>query len=140
MHVLKKCYENSVHRCILKFTRTSLNDIGENVLTIRGHSKVKTISNDNNKTVTVDVTKRWSVTILIQKERSIYPGHCSNNIYKTTKSNMASVVSSYIANCLVCCYLIKCNYSSRLSVMFSNRQTTVTIGLNASKSYFICSI
>ena len=88
-------------RCILKFTRTSLklwslNDIGEIVLTIRGHSKVKTISNDNNKTVTVDVTTCWSVTILIQKERAIHPGHCSNNIFKTTEiteSNMAAVVS-----------------------------------------------
>ena len=71
----------------------SLNDIGEIVLTIQGHSKVKTISNDNNKTVTVDVATRWSVALLIQKERAIHPGNCSNNIFKTTESNMAAVVS-----------------------------------------------
>ena len=83
VHVLKKCYENSTHRCILKFTKTSLNNIGEIVLTIWGHSKVKTITNDNNKTVTVDVTTRWPAIILIQKERAIQD--TSNKIYKTTK-------------------------------------------------------
>ena len=40
------CLKKNVMKiwCILKFTRTSLNDIGEIMLTIRGHSKVKTIS------------------------------------------------------------------------------------------------
>ena len=63
------------------------------MLTIRGHSKVKTISNDNN-TLTVDVTTRWSVTILIQKESAIHPGIVPIiAILKKNKSNMAAVVS-----------------------------------------------
>ena len=124
-----------MHRCILKFTRTSLNNIGEIVSTIRGHSKVKTISNDNNKsykTVTVDVTTRWSAIVLVS--RALFQKYFQNKRIQYGRR------SKYIANCLVCCYLIKCNYSSRLSEMFSYRQTTVTVELNVSKSYFICSV